>query len=135
MDSAVSTSPSIRNKKEKQIPSDVETSTNTKSVISDNQTSTKNLNQDKMIVPEEKKQYISDNSNISNIGVINSPPVNSKNLMRKQTAIKKGKKKRVTFNKNYLDIVNVESYKRFNVDVSINGQEQNEIVRCRCSIF
>lgn len=137
MNSTLSTSPLSKNKKEKQLSSDGENSSSTKisrNNITENQSDYKNTIQDKNVV-NDKKQFLSVNSYNSNVGVVNSPATSSKNLKRKQSVMKKGKKKRVTFSKNYLDVVYMESYKRYNVDVSTNGQEQNEIVRCRCSIF
>lgn len=46
------------------------------------------------------------------------------------------RKKKVNFReKNFVDIVNVESYKKYNVDISMDVRGSNEKVRCRCIIF
>jgi hypothetical protein len=44
--------------------------------------------------------------------------------------------KNVSFkDKNFLDVVNVESYKKYNVDMSYNEPEHEDTTRCKCLIF
>jgi len=45
------------------------------------------------------------------------------------------KKNRVKFEKNFVHVVAVESYKKYNMDMSYNDAEQNESTKCRCLIF
>jgi hypothetical protein len=103
-----------------------------KSSISDNaMAQTKISNQDRVNVTEEKKQtgaVISSNSNTGGVSA-------SKNVNKTNMVPKKPKKRRVQFSRNYLDVVYVESYKKYNIDVSMNGQDQGDIIRCRCLIF
>jgi len=47
---------------------------------------------------------------------------------------KKGKN-RVKFKKNFVTTIVVESYKKYNVDMSFNDIEGNEGAKCRCLIF
>jgi len=104
-----------------------------KSNNSDNGTiQTKISSPDKLNLNEEKKQNpesISKNGN--SVGASSSFKLQNK----PNQVNKRSKRRRVQFNKNYLDVVYVESYKKYNIDVSLNGQEQNDIVRCRCCIF
>jgi len=45
-------------------------------------------------------------------------------------------KKKVTFKeKNFLEIVSVESFKKYNVEMSYNENESNETTRCKCIIY
>ena len=48
---------------------------------------------------------------------------------------KKSTKSVVFKDKNFLDIVNVESYKKYNVDMSYNEPEHEETTRCKCFIY
>jgi len=104
-----------------------------KSNNSDNGTlQTKISSQDKFNLNEEKKQNGDSISKNRNSGGVSSSFI----LQNKPNQVnKRSKRRRVQFNKNYLDVVYVESYKKYNIDVSLNGQEQNDIVRCRCIIF
>jgi hypothetical protein len=93
---------------------------------------TKISNQEKLNLNEEKKQNGDSISKKSNsVG----PSTTIKFQNKPNQAQKRPKRRRVQFNKNYLDVVYVESYKKYNIDVSMNGQEQSDIVRCRCLIF
>jgi hypothetical protein len=60
-------------------------------------------------------------------------------LNRSKTSIQKEQKKskrRVTFReKQFLDIVNVESYKKYNMDMSYCEPDHEEPTRCRCLVF
>lgn len=68
-----------------------------------------------------------------------SPSVSSKTIKGKSNNLIKANKrmkKKVNFKENnFLDIVLVESYKKYNVDMSYNESEKGETTRCRCSIF
>ncbi len=130
MNSTNSTYPSNKMTQEKSNTLDIDGSSvnkNSRSIISDKPMPRKNSSAEKK--EEERKQHNSAYLNTSNTAKLTSP------IKRKQSVSKKTKKRRVMFNKNYLDVVYVESYKRYNIDVSSNGPEQNENVRCRCSIF
>jgi hypothetical protein len=59
-------------------------------------------------------------------------------LNRSKTKSESNKKsrKKVTFKeRNFLDIVNVESYKKYNANMSFNEPGSEETTRCRCLIF
>lgn len=64
-----------------------------------------------------------------------SPSGNKRN--RSKVDIDSNKiKKKVTFKeKNFLDIVSVESFKKYNVEMSYNENESNETTRCKCIIY
>ena len=53
----------------------------------------------------------------------------------RQSGLKGERRKKAVFRKNFLDVVYVESYKKYNVDMSTDQQEENQIVRCKCVIF
>jgi hypothetical protein len=49
---------------------------------------------------------------------------------------KPGKPKKLIFKKKFAEVVIVESYKKYNVDLSYNDPvSQGETTRCRCQIF
>ncbi len=48
---------------------------------------------------------------------------------------KKPKKRVVWKSQKFVDMVDVESYRKYNVDMSYNEPEQQETTRCRCLIF
>jgi hypothetical protein len=131
MNSTISTNLSIKTKIEKSNPDDVDGSEiikNNRSNISDNQNKRKTSSAEKLNKNEDRKLSNTVNLNNSNVATAVSP------LKRKQTN-RKGKKRRVVFSKNWLDVVHVESYKKYNIDVSTNEPETNNIVRCKCLIF
>lgn len=45
------------------------------------------------------------------------------------------KKIGVKFKKDFIQTVSVESYKKYNIDMSTNDQESHETTKCRCLIF
>ena len=53
----------------------------------------------------------------------------------RQSGSKGDRKKKAVFRKNFLDVVYVESYKKYNLDMSADQPEENQIVRCKCLIF
>jgi len=63
-------------------------------------------------------------------------PKNNKLMRNKTVSLADSKKKvRVKFKRDFISTVEVESYKRFNVDMSNNESETNESTKCRCLIF
>jgi hypothetical protein len=94
---------------------------------------------------EEKKDR--GGVNVSEMSVndkrgIASPNISSKRAKSRasvgigQSGNSKKSLKNVTFkDKNFLDVVNVESYKKYNVDMSYNEPEHEETTRCKCLIY
>ena len=65
----------------------------------------------------------------------NENPSKSQKLKRNKTVVLDTKKKyRVKFKNDFVKIINVESYKKYNIDVSTN-EENGETTKCRCLIF
>ncbi len=68
-----------------------------------------------------------------------SPDFSPNKKLRSKTEKEGGNKKfkkKVTFKeKNFLDIVTVESFKKYNVDMSFNEMEPHESIRCKCIIY
>jgi len=63
-------------------------------------------------------------------------PKNNKLMRNKTVSLADSKKKaRVKFKKEFVSIVVVESYKKYNVDMSYNDSESNETTKCRCLVF
>lgn len=62
---------------------------------------------------------------------------NNQKLMRNKTVslLDSNKKTRVKFKKDFVQTIQVESYKKYNVDMSYNDSESTETTKCRCSIF
>lgn len=61
---------------------------------------------------------------------------NNKLTRNKTVAVgEANKKNRVKFKKDFVSTVVVESYKKYNVDMSYNDTETNESTKCRCLIF
>jgi hypothetical protein len=106
-----------------------------------------------------KKKNKAENSDISNTKLGNSDKSTNKSLstsdvkgdnqikketlkspnrltVNKKVALSESNKKnRVKFKKNFVDMVVVESYKKYNMDMSYNDAEPNESTKCRCLIF
>lgn len=63
--------------------------------------------------------------------------VSNQKLMRNKTVslMDSNKKSKVKFKKDFVQIIQVESYKKYNVDMSYNEGETNESTKCRCIIF
>jgi hypothetical protein len=85
-------------------------------------------------------------SNNLTIGSISSPGKKISNSRLESSFQKKSKstvsspdrrvkRRRVVFNKNFVEIVNVESYKKYNVDISEMNNDQHEKVTCKCMIY
>lgn len=111
---------------------------------------TKTLEKSPSRIAEDKKQsgrdiFNLDNSNPENVSRekknrSRSPSVSSKKMRNNKSnnLAEKNKKmkKRVNFReKNFLEVVIVESYKKYNVDMSYNEPDSEETTRCRCLIF
>jgi hypothetical protein len=69
----------------------------------------------------------SSKSNIDKSGSL----VPNKRIPRK--TVSKGKK--VSFNKNLVDTVVVESYKKYNIDMSYDESSKPETTKCKCLVF
>jgi hypothetical protein len=87
---------------------------------------------EKKIKSEKSEKSLNKSVNKSQIS-------NSPKLIRKKTVIvdvKDAKKKlRVKFKNDFVQIVAVESYKKYNIDVSTNEGDYRESTKCRCLIF
>ena len=60
----------------------------------------------------------------------------SQKLKRNKTVCLETKKKfRVKFKNDFVQTIAVESYKKYNVDMSNNDGESGETTKCRCEIF
>ena len=61
----------------------------------------------------------------------------SQKLIRNKTMNLPQQKKKsgVKFKKDFIQTINVESYKKYNMDMSNNESESNQSVKCRCEIF
>jgi hypothetical protein len=69
-----------------------------------------------------------------------SPSISSKKIKPKSTlgGINKKNKKKVSFkpDKVFVEVINVESYKKYNIDNVYNEPaEAEETTRCKCIIF
>jgi hypothetical protein len=67
---------------------------------------------------------------------VNTTSPNKRNRSKIDIADSNKIKKKVTFKeKNFLEIVSVESFKKYNVEMSYNEGEGNETTRCKCIIY
>ena len=57
----------------------------------------------------------------------------SKSVYQNNILKKKFKKKKVTFKKKFVDIVNIESYKKYNLNKSLNNDSED--TKCSCIIY
>ncbi len=73
-----------------------------------------------------------------------SPPSELKKQKRRRSCFdqsknekdeKKKKKKKVTFQKNFIEIINVDSYKQYNNNDEIVPEKRKEKSCCKCEIF
>jgi hypothetical protein len=65
----------------------------------------------------------------SNINITGSPSNNKKS----RTSVKNIKK--VSFSKNIVDTIIVESYKKYNLDMSYDESGKSDTIKCKCLIF
>ena len=100
--------------------------------------------QDKYVMRNEDKKtsYGVNNSNtsLSPDKRSRSPSISSKKIKPKSTlgGINKKNKKKVSFkpDKVFVEVINVESYKKYNIDNVYNEPaEAEETTRCKCIIF
>ena len=57
----------------------------------------------------------------------------SKSVYQNNILKKKFKKKKLTFKKKFVDIVNIESYKKYNLNKSLNNDSED--TKCSCIIY
>jgi hypothetical protein len=135
--------PSINKNRSDKITVDIDASINTRKRHSEFTTDSQSKYQTQEKSPTndpEKRNSVS--QNISNFDSSSpkkrmSSPSNSTKKARSKSnlTVNKKQKRRVAFEKNFVNITYVESYKKYNVDMSYNDPEPQETTRCRCIII
>ncbi len=139
-------SPDIKNKAKKR-PSTKETAdTSNNKIKVDSSADISQFKTQELSSPNVDRKNISSSKEQSDVkkskskkdtgSTVNSRKEKSKSKNESQGNIsKRTNKKRVKFADPFVDPVNIESFKRFNLGMSYNEAEPEETTRCKCVIF